>query len=64
MLSGVNTPSLPMSGFLFLRQDLSSWHVLRRIGAGVHINEGLRFPLPMLVHQFFYHTRLHPIHTM
>ena len=29
----------------------------------VHINEGLRFPLPTLVYQFFHHTCLHPIHT-
>ena len=29
----------------------------------VHISEGLRFPLPLLVHQFFYFTRLHLIHT-
>ena len=30
----------------------------------VHISERLRFPLPPLVHQFFYFTRLHPIHTL
>ena len=29
----------------------------------VHISKGLRFPLPLLMHQFFYHTHLHPIHT-
>ena len=29
----------------------------------VHINEGLRFPLPPLMHQFFYFTHLHSIHT-
>ena len=29
----------------------------------VHISEGLKFPLPPLVHQFFHFTRLHPIHT-
>ena len=29
----------------------------------VHICEGLRFPLSSLVHQFFYFTRLHPVHT-
>ena len=29
----------------------------------VHISEGLRFPFPPLVHQFFHFTRLHPIHT-
>ena len=29
----------------------------------VHISEGLRFPLPPLVHQFFHFTCLHLIHT-
>ena len=29
----------------------------------VHISEGLSFPLPSLVHQFFHFTRLHLIHT-
>ena len=29
----------------------------------IHISEGLRFPLPPLVPQFFHFTRLHPIHT-
>ena len=29
----------------------------------VHINKGLRLPLPPLVHQFFYFTRLHAIYT-
>ena len=29
----------------------------------VHISEGLRFSLPPLLHQFFYFTHLHPIHT-
>ena len=29
----------------------------------VHLSEGLRFPLPSLVHQFFHFTCLHLIHT-
>ena len=29
----------------------------------VHISEGLRFPLPSLVHKIFHFTRLYPIHT-
>ena len=29
----------------------------------IHISEGLRFPLPPLVHQFFHFTQLYPIHT-
>ena len=28
----------------------------------IHINEGLRFPLLLLIHQFLYFTQLHPNH--
>ena len=28
----------------------------------IHINEGLRFPLPPLVHQFLHFTRIHPVY--
>ena len=28
----------------------------------IHINEGLRFPFPPLIHQFLHFTRLYPIH--
>ena len=28
----------------------------------IHINEGLRFPLPPLVHQFLYFTRIYPVY--
>ena len=72
MHSGRDTLSLPLFGFHSLQWGLTLWLVPYEDGGmGVnfiywleaHISEGLRFPLPPLVHQVFHFTRLHPIHT-
>ena len=59
----VSFPSLSSHFTTYTEEDRGGMNSMYMYWLEVHISEGLRFPLPPLVHQFFYFTHLHPIHT-
>ena len=54
---------IPMDPYVFEDSTSSQGKDNLDFWPKVHFSEGLRLPLLMLVHQFFYHTRVHLAYT-